>query len=116
MDNLIINVNKILKKNYPLKISFDKINTLSHFWIKSNNFNKFLNTHMSIDGRILNGQYKNYQIVKVITTEILDWNKYLELYVSFLNKSRTNCSSKSLWILFIYFPMPGPNHLFYFSI
>lgn len=91
MDNLIININKILKKNYPLKISFDKINTLSHFWILSNDFNKFLNIRISINGLILNGQYKNYQIVKVITTVILDWNKYLELYVSFLNKSWYPC-------------------------
>jgi len=42
MNNLIISINKILKKNYPLKISFDKINTLSHFRIYSNDYNKFL--------------------------------------------------------------------------
>ena len=41
MNNLIISINKILKENYPLEISFDKINSLSHFWIKSNNYNKF---------------------------------------------------------------------------
>jgi hypothetical protein len=42
---------------------------------------------MNIDGVILNGEYKNYQIVKVITTKIFDWKKYILLYVSLLNKS-----------------------------
>ena len=29
---------------------------------------------MNIYGIILNGQYKNYQIVSVITTELIDWD------------------------------------------
>jgi len=102
MNNLIININKILKKNYPLKISFDKINTLSHFWILSNNFNKFLNININIDGLILNGQYKNYQIVKVITTKIIDWNNYIKLYVSFLNKSKNPCINEESFIYLIH--------------
>ena len=36
-----LNPNKILKENYPLEISFNKINSLSHLYISSNNYNKF---------------------------------------------------------------------------
>lgn len=102
MNNLIIICNKILKKTYPLKIEFDKINTLSHFWILSNDFNKFFTINMNIDGLILNGQYKNYQIVKVITTEIIDWYKYLLLYVSFLNNSCNPCIDKTYFMYSIH--------------
>ena len=58
-NKLVEKTNHILLKYYPVKISFDKINTLSHFWILSNDFNKFLNIRISINGLILNGQYKN---------------------------------------------------------
>jgi hypothetical protein len=102
MNNFIISINKILKTNYPLKISFDKINSLSHFEILSNNYNKFLVINMNIDGIILNGQYKNYQIVKVITTEIIDWKKYLLLYVSFLRKSMNPCINETKFIYLIH--------------
>ena len=84
---LIEKINQILLKYYPLKISFDKINTLSHFRILSNDYKKFLSINMNIDGVILNGEYKNYQIVKVITTKIFYWKKYILLYVSLLNNS-----------------------------
>ena len=40
---------------------------------------------------ILNGKYKNFQIIKVTTTKIIDWNKYKLLYVSFLNQSKNPC-------------------------
>ena len=102
MNNLIININKILKKTYPVEIEFDKINTLSHFWILSNDFNKFFTINMNIDGIILNGQYKNYQIVKVITTEIINWYKYLLLYVSFLNQSRNPCVAETQFIYLLH--------------
>jgi hypothetical protein len=84
---LVEKTNHILSKYYPVKISFDKINTLSHFQIVSNDYKRFLTINMNIDGVILNGEYKNYQIVKVITTKIFDWEKYILLYVSLLNKS-----------------------------
>jgi len=84
---LVEKINDILLKYYPVKISFDKINTLSHFQIISNNYELFLTINIDIDGVILNGEYKNYQIVKVITTKIFDWEKYILLYVSLLNKS-----------------------------
>ena len=84
---LVKKINDILSKYYPIKISFDKINTLSHFNILSYDYERFLTINMNIEGIILNGEYKNYQIVKVITTEILDWDKYILLYVSLLNKN-----------------------------
>ena len=91
-------INQILLKYYPIKISFDKINTLSHFRILNNDYKRFLTINMNIDGVILNGEYKNYQIVKVITTEIFDWYKYLLLYVSLSNMSNNPCINEILFL------------------
>ena len=102
MINLISSINTILKNNYPIKKSFDEINNLSHFEIFSNNYNKFLTININIDGLILSGPYKNYQIDKVFTTEIIDWNKYILLYVSFLDKSRNPCINKTNFIYLIH--------------
>jgi len=95
---LVEKINKILLKYYPIKISFDKINTLSHFRILSNDCERFLTINMNIDGVILNGEYKNYQIIKVITTEIFDWKKYIILYVSLLNPSTNPCINEKLFL------------------
>jgi hypothetical protein len=95
---LVEKINDILLKYYPLKISFDKINTLSHFRILSNDNERFLTINMNIDGVILNGKYKNYQIVKVITTEIFDWEKYILLYVSLLNININPCINQTLFL------------------
>ena len=51
---LVEKIIHILLKYYPLKISFDKINTLSHFRILSNDNERFLTINMNIDGVILN--------------------------------------------------------------
>jgi hypothetical protein len=90
---LVEKINKILLKYYPIKISFDKINTLSHFRILSNDYKKIL--PLNID---MNGEYKNYKIVKVITTETFDWNKYIILYVSLLNPSTNPCINEKLFL------------------
>ena len=90
---LIEKINDILLKYYPIKISFDKINTLSHFRILSNDYKKIL--QLNID---MNGEYKNYQIIKVITTEIFDWKKYIILYVSLLNPSINPCINEKLFL------------------
>jgi hypothetical protein len=95
---LVKKINDILLKYYPLKISFDKINTLSHFSILSYDYKRFLPINMNIDGVILNGEYKNYQIVKVITTEIFDWKRYIILYVSLLNPSINPCINEKLFL------------------
>jgi hypothetical protein len=99
---LIEKTNDILLKYYPVKISFDKINTLSHFQIISNNYELFLTINMNIDGVILNGEYKNYQIVKVITTKVLDWKKYILLYVSLLNKSFNPSINQTKFIYYLH--------------
>jgi len=83
---LVKKINDILVKYYPVKISFDKINTLSHFSILSNNFKRILT--INID---MNGEYKNYKIMKVITTKTFDWDKYISLYVSLLNILNNPC-------------------------
>ena len=93
---LVKKINDILSKYYPIKISFDKINTLSHFNILSYDYERFLTINMNLDGVILNGEYKNYQIVKVITTQIFDWDKYILLYVSLLNKNP--CINQTIFI------------------
>lgn len=102
MNKIIVTINKILKKNYPLKVSFDEINNLSHFWIESNDWNNFLKININIDGLILTGPYKNYQIVKVITTQIMDWNEYILLYTSFLNKSWNPCVDETKFIYLVH--------------
>jgi len=90
-DKFEIYLKKLIKKTYPLKISFDKLYTRSHFHIKSNDGSKFLPFKINIDGEILNGKYKNYKIIKVITNQILSWNKYKLLYVSLLNINHNPC-------------------------
>jgi hypothetical protein len=95
---LIEKINQILLKYYPLKISFDKINTLSHFRILSNDYERFLTINMNINGTILNGKYKNYQIDKVITTEIFNWDKYILLYVFLSNMSNNPCINDALFL------------------
>lgn len=103
MNNIITTINKILKKNYPLKISFDQIYKLSHFHISNIiNFDKYLPININIDGLILSGIYKNYQIIKVITTKEISWKKYLLLYVSFLNKIRNPCINENSFIYSIH--------------
>ena len=95
---LVEKVNTLLVKYYPIKISFNKINTLSHFRILSNDYKRFLTINMNINGIILNGEYKNYQIMKVITTEIFDWDKYILLYVSLSNMSNNPCINEAKFI------------------
>jgi len=101
-NKLVEKTNNILLKYYPVKISFDKINTLSHFQIISNDYKRFLTINMNIDGVILNGEYKNYQIVKVITTKVLDWKKYILLYVSLLNKSFNPSINQTKFIYYLH--------------
>ena len=87
LDEITNQINNILKKNYPLPIKINKINNLSHFFILPNNPNKILPFQLDINGKILDGKYKNYQIIKVHTISILSWNKYILKYISLLNKS-----------------------------
>jgi hypothetical protein len=98
MNNLIININKILKENYPLEISFNKIDSLSHFWISNNNYDKFFPFNINIDGMILKGEYKNYKIIQVKTTKTLSWKQYILLYVSLLNISLNPCVNENKFI------------------
>jgi hypothetical protein len=102
MNNLIIRCNKILKKYYPLKIYFDKISSLSHFWILSNNWNNFLPFNININGFILNGKYKDYRIITVITNKTLYWNKYILLYVSLLNQNYNPCINENKFMFLLH--------------
>jgi len=102
MNNLIKTVNNIVSKYYPVKIAFNKIHTLSHFFIESNNHNKFLPFNIDINGLILDGEYKNYKIVKVITNETLDWNNYILLYVSLLNNQYNPYVDENLFLFYLH--------------
>jgi len=102
MNNLIIRCNKILKKYYPLKISFDKISSLSHFKILSYDWDKYLPINININGLILNGKYKDYKIIKVITNKKFDWNKYILLYVSLINNDYNPCIDENQFMFLLH--------------
>lgn len=70
MNNLIIEINKILSSNYPIETSFNNIHNLSHFWIMSNDFHKFIPFQININGDILTGQYKNKRIKYIVGMSI----------------------------------------------
>ena len=102
MNKSLIKIKKILNNNYPIEIPFDKINTLSHFYIRCNNWNKFLPFNINIDGLILNGNYKDYKIIKVITNKMLDWNKYILLCVSLYNINYNPCVNINKFMCFLH--------------
>jgi len=79
--DLINEINKTLKKYYPIEKTFDDICYLSHFWLSLTEFS-FLPFHFDIDGSITSGIYKSYKIIKVNT---MTWKQYLLLYMSFTN-------------------------------
>ena len=94
----MVTVNKILLKNYPIKMTSDKIKKLSHFGISSNNSKKFISIQFDINGKILSGKYANYKIIKVITTKELYWMKYLCLYNSILNIHYNPCINENQFL------------------
>lgn len=75
-----------LINNYPIKISLKDIKNLSHFFILSSDWSKFLPFQIDIKGKILTGKYKNSKVIKVITNKEYTWKEYLLLYISLLNK------------------------------
>lgn len=86
---LVNEINKILKEIYPIKnTTFKNIHNLSHFDIKNMYENLYLPFKMDINGKILSGEYKSYQIIKVNNKS---WNKYLKLYLSFKKYTRYPC-------------------------
>ena len=102
MNNLIIEINMILSNNYPIKTSFNNIHNLSHFWIMSNDWNKFIPFQININGDILTGQYKNKRIKQVVTNKIHSWNEYLLLYTSILNIHWHPCIDENKFLCLIH--------------
>ena len=79
--DLINEINSVLQKNYPIKkTTFKNISKLSHFYISNMYDNLYFPFRFDINGKILSGTYKSYQIIKVNN---YSWNKYLSLYLSF---------------------------------
>jgi len=80
---LINEINKTLKQTYPIEnTTFINIYNLSHFSILNMYQKQYLTFRMDINGKILTGNYKSYQIIKVNNKS---WDKYLKLYLSFKN-------------------------------
>lgn len=85
-NELIDEINNILKIHYPIKKSFIDINQLAHFNIfnivKDNYYFPF---NININGTLINGKYKSNKIIKVLTTKYFTWENYIKLYLSFQN-------------------------------
>lgn len=101
-NDLIKKINNVLHNNYPIKVN--NLSDLSHFFILSNDWNKFLPFEINIDGEILSNEYKKYQIIKVITNKKYNWNDFILLYVSLLNKMYNPCidTNKFIYLLHTY--------------
>jgi hypothetical protein len=104
MVNLQNKIVEILNNTYPIKKSFDELNNLSHFYIISSDWEKFLFFNIDIKGNILNSKYQDYKIIKVITNKkkIYDWNDYLVLYVSFLNNRYNPCINENNFLYLLH--------------
>ena len=76
---LVEKINHILLKYYPIKISFDKINTLSHFRILSNNCKKILTINMIFESYYLKISYLYEKSTSVISIIFLVLNKSLKV-------------------------------------
>jgi hypothetical protein len=82
-NELIEEINTILNKVYPIKnTKFKNIYNLSHFSIRNNYEDLYICFKFNILGKILNGEYLGYQIIKVNDYK---WKEYLLLYQSFSN-------------------------------
>jgi len=94
----------ILNKHYPIKISFDEITTLSHFYIKAINWKKWTCYNFDIKGRILNSEYQDYKIIKVVTShdKVYSWYDYLTLIVSYLNSSYNPCIDENKFLCILH--------------
>lgn len=101
-NDLIKKINNVLHNNYPIKVN--NLSDLSHFFILSNDWNKFLPFEININGEILSNEYKKYQIIKVITNKEYNWNDFILLYVSLLNKMYNPCidTNKFIYLLHTY--------------
>ena len=93
--DLINEINIILKKTYPIENTIFK-NTLgpynlSHFRILNSYDDLYLPFNFDINGKILSGKYKSYQIIKVNNKS---WNKYFSLCLSFSNIIDNPCISQ----------------------
>ena len=88
--DLIDEINKILKDVYPIeKTTFKNISDLTHFGIdKMFEKDLYLPFKFDINGKILTGKYRNVQIIKVNDHS---WNKYIKLFLSFMNITYYPC-------------------------
>ena len=99
-NDLIKKINNVLHNNYPIKVN--NLSNLSHFFILSNDWDKFLPFEINIEGKILSSEYKKYQIIKVITNKEYNWNEFILLYVSLLNTKYNPCININRFIYLLH--------------
>lgn len=88
MKNVLGYIESVLKKVYPLRVDLNKVSELSHLYMIHFDPKQFSVLQFGLDGVILNGTYADYKIVKVVTTDTVDWHTYLCDYTLLLNQSR----------------------------
>jgi len=116
-------INNLLKKYYPIKSNFINTYDLSHFYINSSNWEKYLPFNFNLDGIILDGIYKNYIITHIISNKKYrkeqklsvssslfsysnfkkyTFKKFINLYVSYLNSSYNPCIDQNKFLIFMH--------------
>ena len=98
-------INNILKKYYPVKSNFKNIYNLTHFEINSQNFNKFLPFHFTLEGIIIDGEYKNYKIINIITknNSKYTYKQFIELSTSMLSSYYNPCINRNIFLKLLYY-------------
>jgi hypothetical protein len=103
--NLLKNIcNNILQKYYPLNYHFENIYNLSHFKIISQNWNQYLPFHFNLEGNIIDGEYRNYKIINIITktNEKYTYKKFIELTVSILPNYYNPYIDRNKFLILLY--------------
>lgn len=100
--SLIHKINEISRHHYPLPVEMDEMIQLSHFKISSNYWEKFLPFQVNVKGRIVTGPYKNHQILHLFTTQLINWNDYINHFTLLLNKSYYPCIDENNFLCLLH--------------
>jgi len=101
-------INKILSEKYPIKINkkelLDNLQNLSHFFIMSFNWNKFLPYNIDINGNILiKNNISDDKVFNVITSnKKYTWNEYINTLTFFIRKCDNYCINKDNFIQYLH--------------
>ena len=103
MKNVLGYIESVLKKVYPLRVDLNKVSELSHLYMIHFDPKQFSVLQFGLDGVILNGTYADYKIVKVVTTDTVDWHTYLCDYTLLLNQCWFPCINEPMFLFFVHF-------------